>query len=98
MPLALFRRHIRGHGSVLIIFICFCVAMQILGVSVSMWNPWEESDESKSFDFSIPPIIPSLKLSILSTMSETSLFALHLPPIPHTVFQPPEFGAHNLPG
>ncbi len=91
MPLALFRRHIKGNWSVLIIFICVCVAMQILGVSVSMWNPWEESDDSKNLDFSIPPIIPSLKLSILPTISEISPYALHLPPIHHTVFHPPEF-------
>jgi integrase len=32
--------------------------MQMLGLPVMIWDPWEESDTSENLDFSIPPSIP----------------------------------------
>jgi hypothetical protein len=74
----------------LIVLLCLCVGMQMLGLPVMIWDPWEESDTSENLDFSIPSSIPRLNLSSLLTtleMTQQDLYNLLLLP---TVFRPPK--------
>jgi hypothetical protein len=76
--------------SALIVLLCLCVGMQMLGLSVAMWNPWEESDTSENLDFSILPTIPRLSLSTLLTPLETIQLNQCTLLLLHGVFRPPE--------
>jgi hypothetical protein len=75
----------------LIALLCLCVGMQMLGLPVAMWNPWEESDASENLDFSILPTLPRFSpLSVLTPleMIRQEICALLLL---QAVFRPPEF-------
>lgn len=74
----------------LIVLLCLCVGMQMLGLPVTMWNPWEEWDTSENLDFSILPTIPRLNLPILLTPLEMIQQNLYLLLLPHAEFRPPK--------
>ena len=76
--------------TVVALLLCFCVVMQMLGVPLTMWNPWDNLSTSENWDFSIPSITPRLYLSILLTPFEMSQTNLHPPLLPHTLFHPPK--------
>ncbi len=90
MTLMILRGFANRTCAALIFFLCLCVGMQMLGLPVEMWNPWEESDASENLDFSIPPTIPRLNLSILLTTLETIQENLYILLLLHTVFHPPK--------
>jgi len=74
----------------LVLLLCLCVGIQMIGLSIEMWNSWEESDTSENIDYSIPPTIPRLGLSTLLTTLEVfqqnQYFLLPL----RTIFHPPK--------
>jgi len=75
----------------LIVLLCLCVGMQMLGLPVAMWNPWEESDTSENLDFSIPITTP--RLSLATQLTPLEIIRQHLCSLLllHSVFRPPEF-------
>jgi hypothetical protein len=84
------------HGNVkrtwfaLIVLLCFCVGMQMLGLPLTMWNPSHELNISENWDFSIPPSIPRLNQPILLSRLEMNQQYLHIPLLLHTEFHPPK--------
>ncbi len=90
MLLIAIRRRTDRAGYSLIILLCFCVAMQMLGVHVSMWNPVEESDVVKSLDFSIPPALLRFPLSNPRLAPESIQHSLLTLPLFQSIFHPPE--------
>ena len=75
----------------LIALLCLCIGMQMLGLPVAMWNPWEESDTSENLDFSIPPTIPRFSLLTVLTPLEMIRQEVCALILLHAVFRPPEF-------
>jgi len=75
---------------ILIVLLCLCVGMQMLGLPIEMWNPWEESDAAENLDFSIPPTIPRLNLSIRVGTLEMIQQNLYVLLLLRTVFHPPK--------
>lgn len=75
----------------LIVLLCLCIGMQMLGLPVAMWNPWEESDTYENLDLSILPTIPRLSQSTL--LAPLEMIRQHLCSLLllHAVFRPPEF-------
>lgn len=75
----------------LIVFLCLCIGMQMLGLPAAILNPWEESDTSENLDFSILPTIPRLSQSPFLTPLEMIRQHLCNLLLLHAVFRPPEF-------
>ena len=76
---------------VLVVFLlCFCVVMQMLGVPVTMWNPWETDTSGENLGFTIPPTIPQLNPSILLTSLEMGQPNPYTFLLLRTVFHPPK--------
>ena len=76
--------------STLIVLLCLCVGMQMLGAPVAMWDPWEESDTLENPDFSILPSIPRLNLSNLLMTLDITPENLYKVLLLHSVFHPPK--------
>lgn len=75
----------------LLVLLCFCVGMQMLGMPVSMWNFVEEPGASENLDFSILPIVPRLSQSILLAPVELIQENLRTIILSQSAFHPPNF-------
>ena len=75
--------------AVLLILLCFCVGMQMLGMPISMWNLVEESGALENLDFSILPIIPHLNHSMLLIPADLIQESLRTIILSHSAFHPP---------
>jgi hypothetical protein len=73
----------------LIILMCLCVGMQMLGLSLTMWNPSEDLDIAENWDFSIPATVLRLNQSILFTTLEISHPHLFTFLLFRAIFHPP---------
>ena len=79
-------------SAVLIVFVCICVVLQMLGAPVTLLGLLTQDTprESLSEDFSIPPSTPEPSISNHSRFNVESQFPRHLPVFSTSVFHPPQ--------
>ncbi|MFO0700903.1 MAG: hypothetical protein U0236_16900 [Nitrospira sp.] len=79
-------------SSVLILFVCVCVLLQMLGAPVTLLGLLmsDAPVESLSEDFSIPPIMPEPGQPSQSTVSDAIQSMRQLPIFSTSVFHPPQ--------
>ena len=88
--------HTQSHAPSLrtftIVVLCLCVAMQMLGVSATMWSPSAMPDTLGAALFeglAIPSAVPLVMGSVLVVPLETIQQSLHTPFLIHSLFHPP---------
>ncbi|HRI38282.1 MAG TPA: hypothetical protein PLO50_06985 [Nitrospira sp.] len=79
-------------SAVLILFLCVCVLLQMLGAPVTLLGLLTSDTPVESFseDFSIPPVTPEPGVPSYSRFSVASQSPGHLPIFSTAVFHPPQ--------
>lgn len=77
---------------ILILFVCICVVLQMLGTPVTLIEVLtsELPGESVSEDFSVPPVTPEPDLTSQARLYENVDSLQHLPILAISVFHPPD--------
>lgn len=76
----------------LVLFLCLCVILQVLGVPVTLLNPDDNADAlaaSVLEGFSVPPTLPELALSSESVLLSDVHPFVHVPLLTSALFHPP---------
>jgi hypothetical protein len=78
--------------SVLVVFVCLCVVLQMLGAPVTLLGLLTSDTPVESFseDFSIPPSIPESGTPNRSRFTIESQSPHQFPIFPTSVFRPPQ--------
>lgn len=83
---------IRGSVVVVILFLCICVVLQMLGVPVTLLNPSLSSDilgTSVLEGFSVPPAPPHLNPFSAFVLVTQGHASVHMPLLASDLFHPP---------
>jgi hypothetical protein len=85
-------RILRHAGTSLLMLLCLCVILQMLGVPSTLLNPAFDAVESSVFEgFALLPAHPGLPpLSPFAAITDLRL-AMHMPLLAETLFHPPVF-------
>lgn len=82
----------RGSRIAIIMFLCLCVIMQMLGAPVTLLSPSLASDTlgaSVLEGFSVPPTVPQLTLSSETVSVTDAQPSIHVPILASALFHPP---------
>ena len=78
----------------MVMLVCLCVLMQILGMPITLLNPMDAADHfPTSFieGFALPSSLPQLMLSVESTPVTEVQPSVHVPVLASAMFHPPVF-------
>ncbi len=76
----------------IVIVLCTCVMMQMLGVSATLWNSSALPDTFGASVFeglSLPVSIPLVYDTLIAILPESNLPGPHIPLLTHSLFHPP---------
>jgi len=82
----------QGFSLVVVIFLCLCVLMQMLGAPVTLLGPAVAADTlgaSVLEGFSVPPAVPQLTTSCERIPVTDAHPPVHVPVLASTLFHPP---------
>jgi len=92
MSLKSFSRQLLGPNTCLILFLCLCVVLQMLGVPATLLSPVVSTDLVSSLaleGLSLPQTTLDLNVTCLSSIPSSAPLTLYLPILVSSVFHPP---------
>jgi hypothetical protein len=78
----------------MVMLLCLCVVMQMLGAPVTLLNPLDAADNlatSVMEGFSVPSSLPQLMLSGETVLVSQTQPSVHVPVLASALFHPPVF-------